>query len=88
MSMTRVSRGKHWAIGAYVIVDIRTWDGHAGRHVTQRLLFPKDQSRHQKHPRAPGGFDVTTGKFAACVSRSFSGYDELCKYGAFRWGVA
>lgn len=85
-AVTRVSRGKHWVIGPYVIVELRSWDGEKGRHTTKRCLFPKDQSRHQKHPRAPGGYDPATGEFNSCVSRSYSGYDDLCKYGEFRWG--
>jgi hypothetical protein len=88
-NMRRIERGSHWAIGRYVVAEVRTVEGGDGRYkeTWARSLFPKDQSRPM-HRRHPTGYDMETGKANGSISPSCSFYSALCKYGEFTWGRA
>lgn len=82
--MKRVRRGSHWALGKYVIVNTRSWDGWTQRELWTESLFPINQSSHTMHPRHPTGYCVQTGA-PASYAPSLSYYKDLCKYAGFRW---
>lgn len=92
----RLGRKKHPVHGPGVEAIYRLWDGEKGREYWEKAWFPVDQRQHTLHPRCPTGynpdFDPTLKPEdcpplvrVACVSKSVSFYEELCRYGSFRW---
>lgn len=87
----RLGRSKHPVLGPGVEVIYRLWDGWRQREVWEKSWFPTNQAGITLHPRSPTGYSVESLKLEqpvrnACVSRSVSFYEELCRYASFRWG--
>lgn len=89
--LQRLGRKKHPVLGEGVEVAYRQWDGWRQREEWCREWFPVRQVGLTKHPRCPTGYPVSILQGpdipapTACVSRSASYYEDLCKYAGFRW---
>lgn len=80
----------HAELGEGIRVILRSWEGptrpgEVGRERFTEHLFPRDQRKHEMHPRHPTGYDPVTLDRSASVSPSCSYYRELCRLGRFRW---
>lgn len=89
-TMTREGRIKDTDLGECVRVKLRSWvgplyAGDKGKEMWEEYVFPRNQWIHAFHPRHPSAINLVSKQLTACVSPSCSYYQELCKYGNFRW---
>lgn len=91
-AIEKLGKVDHPLLGPGVRVRLRAWEGpdragEQGRYRWTGHLFPSDQDGRAAHPRHPSGYDES-GNRTICVSPSCSYYEDLCRYGAFRWSQA